>query len=103
MTIERSHKGGGFVKLRFYEFFSEMPSTDCSAMLNLLINDYGVSPYDIDEKFRVSLAAAQTGKRRIHLLNSYRIFIREHMDESSGRCKSDAEKYLRLYALEADE
>ncbi len=80
MNIERDHKGGGFVRIAFDEFFSEMPSTDCRHMLNLLIRDYDFSPDEIDEKFRIALSIVRGGRRRTHLLNSYKIFRREYYD-----------------------
>lgn len=80
MTIERKHDKGGFIKLSFDEFFSQMSSADCRTVLNLLISDYGMSPKEIEKMFRVAIARANSDKKRIHLSNSYKIFRKEHSD-----------------------
>ena len=80
MTIERKHKNGGFIKLSFEDFFSQMSSAECRLVLNLLINDYGMSPDEIDSLFWAAIARAKSTKRKIHLSNSYKIFRKEHTD-----------------------
>ena len=80
MTIERTHKGGGFIRLSFEEFFSQMSSAECRLVLNLLINDYGMSISEIDRMFMAAIAREKSTKRKIHLSNSYKIFRKEHTD-----------------------
>ena len=78
--IERIHKDGGFIRLRFEEFFSDMSSAECRLVLNLLINDYGMSISEIDRMFMAAIAREKSTKRKIHLSNSYKIFRKEHTD-----------------------
>ena len=80
MTIERTHKGGGFIKIDFEDFFSQMSSAECRLVLNLLINDYGMSPAEIEKMFWAAIAREKSTKRKIHLSNSYKIFRKEHTD-----------------------
>ena len=79
--IERIHKDGGFIRLRFEEFFSDMSSADCRYMLHLLINDYGMSISEIDRMFMAAIGGAKSSRKKIHILNSYKIFRKEYMTD----------------------
>lgn len=81
MTIEKTHENGGFIKLQFDEFFSEMSSADCREMLHILIDDYEIPVTEIDEKFQLAISGIKSTKRKIHMLNSYKIFRREYMTD----------------------
>lgn len=83
MTIEKNHEGGGFLKLRFDEFFSEMSSADCREMLHILINDYEIPVAEIDEKFQLAIHGIKRTSKKIHMLNSYKIFRREYIGDGT--------------------
>lgn len=80
MTIEKIHKNGGYLKLQFDQFFSEMSSADCRDMLHRLIKDYGMGLSEIDNMFIVAIAKMKSTDKKIHLMNSYKIFRREYLD-----------------------
>lgn len=83
MTIEKTHENGGFIKLQFAEFFSEMSSADCREMLHILIDDYEIPVAEIDEKFQLAISGIKSTRRKIHMLNSYKIFRREYMTDGT--------------------
>lgn len=80
MTIEKNHKNGGYLKLQFDQFFSEMSSADCRDMLHRLIKDYEMGLSEIDNMFLVAIAKMKSTDKKIHLMNSYKIFRREYLD-----------------------
>lgn len=80
MIIEKTHKNGGYLKLQFENFFSEMSSADCRDMLHRLINDYEMDINEVDDMFQIALVEMKSTKKKIHLLNSYKIFRREYFD-----------------------
>lgn len=80
MIIEKIHKNGGYLKLQFDQFFSEMSSADCRDMLHRLIDDYGMGLSEIDNMFIVAIAKMKSTDKKIHLMNSYKIFRREYLD-----------------------
>ena len=79
MTIERNHKDGGFIKLVFDEFFSEMSSADCRDILHLLIVDYNVRVEEVDRMFKTAIEEMKSTNKKVHLLHSYGIFRREYL------------------------
>lgn len=81
MIIEKIHKNGGYLKLQFDQFFSEMSSADCGDMLHRLIKDYGMGLSEIDNMFLVAIAEMKSTDKKIHLMNSYKIFRREYLDD----------------------
>lgn len=83
MTIEKTHKDGGFIKLKFDEFFSEMSSADCREMLHILIKDYEIPIAEIDEMFQLAIIAIKRTSKKIHMLNSYKIFRREYIGDGT--------------------
>ena len=83
MIVERTHKDGGFVRLRFEEFFSNMSSADCRYILHLLVNDYGMSISEIDRMFMAAIGGAKSTRKKIHILNSYKIFRKEYMTDGT--------------------
>ena len=76
MYIEKDHRSGGFVRLMFDQFFSEMPSLDCEKMLNLLMRDYGMTEKEIEGMFILASLNMKSERKKAHLKNSYRIFKR---------------------------
>lgn len=89
MTIEKTHKNGGYIKLIFDEFFSEMSSADCRDVLHLLINDYGIPVKEVDEMFQLSISGINIERKKIHILNSYKIFRREYMNDERTKVEDD--------------
>ena len=71
MTIEKNHEGGGYIKLQFDEFFSEMSSADCRDMLHLLIVDYGMKVEEVDGMFRSAIEEMKSTNKKVHLLHSF--------------------------------
>ena len=91
MTIEKNHKNGGYIKLIFDEFFSEMSSAECRDILHLLIIDYQIPIAEIDEKFQLAISGIKSTRRKVHILNSYKIFRREYMNDGTiqGICTNE--------------
>ena len=83
MTIEKNHKNGGYIKLIFDEFFSEMSSSECRDILHLLIIDYQIPIAEIDEKFQLAIHGIKRTSKKIHMLNSYKIFRREYIGDGT--------------------
>ena len=76
MYIEMNHKSGGFVRLVFDQFFSQMPSFECEKMLAMLMKDYGMTAEEIEKLFRSASESMKSERKKAHLKNSYRIFRR---------------------------
>ena len=65
-----------------------MSSADCREMLHILIKDYEIPIAEIDEMFKVAIIAIKITRKKIHMLNSYKIFRREYMNDGTvqGLC-----------------